>query len=68
MRAVGATSGSEVRKTAAPCTRVGFDFSSMRRRSRRGMESRRVFCSSSLVPRVQVHIITTMEAPTNIGT
>ena len=38
IKADGATSASLVRKTAVPETRVGFDFSNIRMRSRMGME------------------------------
>ena len=67
MSATGATSGSEVRKTAEPEARWGGRARSMSDRSARATESWCVFSLRIRVPRFQVHMITTSSAPMTRG-
>ena len=66
--AVGADVGSLVRKTAVPGTMCGGFFSRLRTSVSSGTSPRRVLLASSVVPRRQVMISSTMVIPNRSGT
>jgi hypothetical protein len=65
--AVGAKSGWLVRNTAVPGTMCGSFFSRLGSNVSSGTSVRRVFCIRILVPRRQVRISRTIEAPNSSG-
>ena len=65
--AVGANSGSLVRKTAVPGAMCGGFFSRLATSVSSGTSTRRVFCARIAVPRRQVIIASTISAPNSTG-
>ncbi len=66
--AAGVESGSEVRNTAVPFTRLGGRWLMILTKSRSGGDSRLVLTASTRVPRTQVAIRANMPAPSSTGT